>query len=70
LRATQDQSCDAAQTIMTWIALDTAGAHKLVETYAAGRCAVAPKSGSRAIQVECIFVSAQAHYIDTRARQR
>jgi len=29
LRATLDQSCDAAQTIMTWIALDTAGAHKL-----------------------------------------
>jgi Flp pilus assembly protein TadD len=55
LYAALDRPCDAAQTIMTWIAIDpatrnTARAHKHVETYAAaGRCAVAPKSGSSSL---------------------
>ena len=52
LYATLDRPCDAAQTIMNWVAIDpgtrnTARAHKLVETYAARGCAVAP-SGIRA----------------------
>ena len=53
LYAALDRPCDAAQTIMSWIAIDpvtrnTARAHKLVETYAA-RCAVAPKPDSRSL---------------------
>ncbi|HJZ20937.1 MAG TPA: hypothetical protein VJ226_08270, partial [Bradyrhizobium sp.] len=51
LYATLDRPCDAAQTIMNWVAIDpgtrnTARAHKLVETYAARGCAVAPKRDS------------------------
>jgi tetratricopeptide (TPR) repeat protein len=54
LYAALDRPCDAAQTIMTWIAIDpatrnTARAHKLVETYAARRCAVAPKPDSSSL---------------------
>lgn len=54
LYAALDRPCDAAQTIMTWIAIDpttrnTARAQKLVETYAARRCGVPPKSDSRSL---------------------
>jgi tetratricopeptide (TPR) repeat protein len=48
LYAALDRPCDAAQTIINWVAIDpatrnTARAHKLVETYAGRGCAVAPK---------------------------
>jgi tetratricopeptide (TPR) repeat protein len=51
LYAALDRPCDAAQTIMNWIAIDpatrnTARAHKLIETYAARRCGVTPKPDS------------------------
>ena len=54
LYASLDRPCDAAQTIISWIAIDpatrnTPRAHKLVETYAAGRCAVAPKPDSSSL---------------------
>jgi len=51
LYATLDRPCDAAQTIIAWVAIDptarnTARAHKLVETYAARGCAAARKPDS------------------------
>lgn len=54
LYAALDRPCDAAQTIMTWIAIDpatrnTARAQKLMETYGAGRCSATPKSDSRSL---------------------
>jgi tetratricopeptide (TPR) repeat protein len=54
LYAALDRPCDAAQTIMSWVAIDpatrnTARAHKLVETYAARGCAAAPKPDSRTL---------------------
>jgi tetratricopeptide (TPR) repeat protein len=54
LYAALDRPCDAAQTIMNWIAIDpatrnTPRAHKLVETYAARRCGIAPKIDSSAL---------------------
>jgi tetratricopeptide (TPR) repeat protein len=52
--AALDRPCDAAQTIMAWVAIDpttrnTARAHKLVETYAARGCVVTPKPGSSSL---------------------
>ena len=49
--AALDRPCDAAQTIMNWIAIDpatrnTARAHKLVDTYAARGCGDTPKPDS------------------------
>jgi tetratricopeptide (TPR) repeat protein len=54
LYAALDRPCDAAQTILSWIAIDpatrnTARAHKLVETYAARGCVATPKPGSSAL---------------------
>jgi tetratricopeptide (TPR) repeat protein len=54
LYAALERPCDAAQTIMNWVAIDpttrnTAHAHKLVETYAARGCAVAPKPDSSSL---------------------
>ena len=54
LYAGLDRPCDAAQTVLTWVAIDpatrnTARAHKLVETYAARGCAVAPKPASSSL---------------------
>jgi tetratricopeptide (TPR) repeat protein len=54
LYAALQQPCDAAQTIMSWVAIDpatrnTARAHKLVETYAARGCAVARKPDSSSL---------------------
>ena len=48
LYAALHRPCDAAQTIVNWIAIDpatrnTARARKLVETYAARGCAVPPR---------------------------
>lgn len=54
LYAALNRPCDAAQTIMIWIAVDpatrnTARAHKLVETYAARGCTVTPKPDSSSL---------------------
>ena len=54
LYATLDRPCDAAQTIVDWVAIDpttrnTARAHKLVETYAARGCAAARKPDSSSL---------------------
>jgi hypothetical protein len=54
LYAALERPCDAAQTIVSWVAIDpaarnTARAHKLVETYAARGCAVAPKPDSSSL---------------------
>jgi tetratricopeptide (TPR) repeat protein len=54
LYAALDRPCDAAQTIIDWIAIDpatrnTARAHKLVETYAGRGCAAAPKPAASSL---------------------
>jgi tetratricopeptide (TPR) repeat protein len=54
LYATLDRPCDAAKTIVDWVAIDPAArntmqAHKLVETYAARGCALAPRPAPKSL---------------------
>jgi tetratricopeptide (TPR) repeat protein len=54
LYATLDRPCDAAKTIVDWVAIDptvrnTARAHKLAETYAARGCILAPKPAPKSL---------------------
>jgi tetratricopeptide (TPR) repeat protein len=54
LYAALGRPCDAAQTIVNWIAIDpatrnTPRAHKLVETYAAHKCGIAPRPDSSSL---------------------